>query len=73
MYLRDYEGGEIVDVVKTIGPGEIESLKAGVFRLIRVVGAGFEHCVSVDENDSPIWDAVTEGENWPTASEMDDQ
>jgi hypothetical protein len=69
MILRDHEGGEVVDVIEAVGPGEIESLKAGIVRLLRFVDGRFEQCLFVGEQDQPLWEVVPSGQPWPTMAE----
>lgn len=73
MIIREMEGGEGIEVIREIGPGEIESIKAGIASFIRLGDdLRYEQCLYVDDNDEPIWELLNEGEPWLTAKQAEE-
>lgn len=70
MIIRELEG-ESTSVITKMGPGEIESLKAGVANFFRFNGGVAEQCLYVNDNDEPIWEEIESGEAWLTAEEAE--
>lgn len=63
MILRFQQG--VLDLIKEIGPGELEALEGGYAFFARQEEGVWQYCYSFKSGGEPEWEVVPEGEPWP--------